>query len=262
MTKMYPTADAVSGEAKDGLIDLIYRLADDDLILGHRNSVWTGLGPILEADIAMSSLAQDEVGQAVVYYGLLHELGEPDPDTLAFARGPEDYRCASLTALDRGDWAFSTVRQYFYDVYKTHRLASLAESTYEPLAQVARKVRGEQKYHMMHSRMWVSRLGDATDESRERMQKSVDELYAHALGLFESTPFEQVIADQGFCVTESSLLETWRDEVHSMLAQAGLTVPTDAKPVYGGRKGLHGAALKSLLDEMQQVYRLEPTAQW
>ncbi len=262
MKKTFASPDSVSGESRDALIDLIYRLADDDLILGHRNSVWTGLAPILEADIAMSSLAQDEIGQAVAYYRLLHDLGEPDPDTLAFTRSAQDYRCASLTLLDRGDWAFSTVRQYFYDVYKTHRLASLSDGTYAPLAQLARKVRGEQKYHMMHSRMWVSRLGDATDESRERMQRSVDTLYGHALGLFEPTPFEQIIADHGFCTTESGLFETWRDEVHSMLDHAGLTIPGDVTPKHGGRRGQHLPELQLLLDEMQQVYRLEPTAQW
>ncbi len=258
----FANAESVAGEVKDALIDLIYRLADDDLILGHRNSVWTGLAPILEADIAMSSLAQDEIGQAVAYYTLLHELGEDDPDTLAFARGVEDYRCASLTVLDRGDWAFTTVRQYFYDVYKTHRLAALTESAYVPLAQLARKVRGEQKYHMMHSRMWVSRLGDATDESHQRMQAAVDALYGHALGLFEPTPHEAVAVEAGFCVAEADLLAAWRAEVEPMFEQAGLTSPGDAKPVYGGRRGAHAAELQTLLDEMQQVYRLEPTAAW
>lgn len=258
----YKSAGDIPGEAKTAVVDLLYRLGDDDLMIGHRHSEWTGLAPILEADIAFSSIAQDQMGQALAYYRLLHELGEPDPDTLAFTRGPDQYRCASLTVLEKGDWAFSTVRQFFYDVAKSLRLAELRDSTYVPLAQLARKLRGEQKYHLMHAQMWVSRLGDATEQSHQRMQGAVDELYGHALGLFEPTELDDAIATCGIGPLEGVLCEKWQNEANKMLADSGLSVPQDPKPVYGGRTGKHPKALEDLLDDMKKVYRLDPTATW
>src|SRR6186997_1365783 len=96
--------------------DLLFRMADDELLLGHRDSEWTGLGPILEEDIAFSSMAQDELGHALVWYQLLHELGEDEPNRLAFLRDAAAWRNARLVELPRGDYAFSLVRQYLFDL--------------------------------------------------------------------------------------------------------------------------------------------------
>lgn len=260
--KKYAGPVDIAGDEKSALIDLLYRLADDDLVIGHRNTEWTGLGPILEADIAFSSIAQDQIGQALAYYRILHDLGEPDPDTLAFSRGPQDYRCASLCYLEKGDWATSTVRLFFYDTYKSLCVRELCDSAYEPLAHLARKVRGEQKYHLMHAQMWISRLGDATTESHGYMQSAVDKLYPYALGLFEPTPWSPLIASIGFGRDEGELCESWRREAAAALAASGLTTPMNVEPVYGGRRGRHEPALASLLDAMQQVYRLDPGATW
>ena len=164
MDAVLETPDALNDRTRTALIDLLYRLADDELIIGHRDSEWTGLGPILEADIAFSSMAQDEMGHALAYYHLLSELGEGDPDTLAFGRSPEQFRCASLVSLPKADWGFSVLRQFLYDTAECVRLSALAHSAYRPLAHLARKLQSEEKYHLMHGRMWVLRLGDATDE--------------------------------------------------------------------------------------------------
>lgn len=258
----YPSAGDIQGDDKSGLIDLLYRLADDDLVIGHRNSEWTGLAPILEADIAFSSIAQDQIGQARAYYGLLQDLGESDPDTLAFLRDADTYRCASLGALARGDWAFSTVRLFLYEVYKSLRLAALCESGYVPLAQLSRKLRGEQKYHLMHAKMWITRLGDGTPDSHQRMQSALDELYGHALGLFEQTKWNDCIAASGIGPDESALGDAWRAEIATLLTDCGLSVPCDAEAVLGGRQGKHPPDLNPLLEAMQKVYRLEPTASW
>src|SRR5512141_2016888 len=96
--------------------DLLYRIADDELILGHRNSEWTGLGPILEEDIAFSSIAQDQIGHAVSIYTMLHEqFGEPTPDALAFGREEHEFRCSHLVELPIGDYAFSLIRHFLFD---------------------------------------------------------------------------------------------------------------------------------------------------
>ena len=161
------TLESLTGINREAAINLLYRLADDELIVGHRNSEWTGHGPILEADIAFSSMAQDEMGHAQAYYQLLHQLGEREPDALAFGRKPREFRCASLVCLPKGDWGFSILRQFLYDASETVRLTALSQSALVPLAQLTAKLRGEEKYHLMHGRSWVLRLGNATEEDRK-----------------------------------------------------------------------------------------------
>lgn len=253
---------ALSPRVKSAIIDLLYRLADDNLVLGHRNSEWTGLAPILESDIAFSSMAQDKMGHALTFYRLLHDLGEPEPDKLAFFRSVEEYRCCSLVALPRGDWAFSVVRHFLFDEAARIRHEALAESSYEPLATVARKLRGELKYHTMHGRMSVQRLGTGTAESRSRLQRALDELYPHSLSVFEATQWDEMLADENVQPREADLCERWREAVVPMLEEASLHVPSDAEPVCGGRAGRPPDSLKKLLDEMQKVYRLAPDAEW
>ncbi len=260
--KKFQAFDELSGAVRESVIDLLYRLADDELVIGHRNSEWTGHGPILEADIAFSSMAQDEMGHAQAYYQMLHQLGEADPDTLAFGRKPRQYRCASLVCLPNGDWAFSVLRQFLYDAAETVRLIAFSESTLVPLAQLATKLRGEEKYHLMHGRTWVLKLGNGTEESQKRMQAALDLAYPHALGLFEPTEFDEPLAQAGISPREGELRKQWESAVSPVLADARLRVPDNAKPVYGGRVGKHPEALKQLLDQLQLVYNIDPMAKW
>lgn len=256
------TLDALTGATREAVIHLLYRMADDELIIGHRNSEWTGHAPILEADIAFSSMAQDEMGHAQAYYDMLHVLGERDPDTLAFGRKPREYRCASLVCLPKGDWGFSLIRQFLYDAAEQVRLTALAESSLVPLAQLTTKLRGEEKYHMMHGRTWVLRLGNATTESHAKMQAALDRAYPHALGLFEPTEFDETLAQAGVCPREEELQKQWESAVAPVLDDAGLEVPDSARPVFGGRVGKHPPELAELLDQMQAVYSIDPAAKW
>ena len=203
--KPIETLDALESMTRDAVIDLLYRMADDELVIGHRDSEWTGLAPILEGDIAFSSMAQDEIGHAQAYYEMLHALGEPDPDTLAFTRKAREFRCASLVSLPKGDWAFSVMRQFLYDAAETVRLTARAAGTLVPLAQLTTKLRGEEKYHLMHGRTWVLRLGRGTEESREKMQHALALAYPCALALFESTEADEVLAQAGICPREEQL---------------------------------------------------------
>ena len=262
MTETIQAAESLSGALKAAVIDLLYRLADDELIIGHRNSEWTGLAPILEADIAFSSMAQDEMGHALAYYNLLHELGEDAADKLAFTRNAGQFRCASLVALERQDWAFSIVRQFLYDCAENVRLTALCQSTYAPLAALARKLLAEEKYHLMHGRSWIVRLGSADDESHERMQAALTAAMPHALGMFEPTPHSQLLFDAGVCPAEDELQRQWLDTIGSDIAEAGLKHEPLPEPHYGGRSGKCGGELVKLLDDMQKVFRLDPTASW
>jgi ring-1,2-phenylacetyl-CoA epoxidase subunit PaaC len=240
---------------------LLFRLADDELVIGHRNTEWTGHGPILEADIAFSSMAQDELGHAQAYYSLLHDLGEADPDRLAFMRGPADFRCAQLVELPKGDWAFSIVRQFLYDAAESVRLAALSQSSYAPLAQAARKFAGEEKYHLMHGKTWVLQLGQAAGESRARMQAALDQCFPYALGLFETTEVDDAIVAEGLQKSETGLQRDWLALITPILADGGLNL-SDAGPVCGGRRGQHTEHLTKLLEDMQLVFRTDPQAEW
>lgn len=259
----FDSFDDLNPLTRRAVVDLLYRMADDELIVGHRNSEWTGLAPILEEDIAFSSMAQDEMGHARVYYQMLHELGEAEPDRLAFSRKVRQFRCASLVSLpnDR-NWAFCILRQFLYDAAETVRLASLSESSLTPLAQFAVKLRGEEKYHLMHGRVWVLRLGNATEESHERMQSALDFAYPHALGLFEPTEADEPLAQAGICAREEELRRQWESAVAPVLAEAGLALPENVQPVYGGRVGRHQDSLKELLEGMQLVFNIDPSAKW
>ena len=252
----------LSQKTKSALIDLLYRLADDNLVLGHRNSEWTGLAPILESDIAFSSMAQDKMGHALTFYRILQDLGELDPDQLAFLRTPEQFRCCSLVSLERGDWALSSVRQFLFDEAASVRFDALAESDYEPLAQVVRKLRGELKYHVMHGRLAMRRLGIGTDDSHGRMQIALDRLFPHALGIFEPTQWDETLAREGIQPREAELCEQWRTRIAPIIEESTLTLPADVEPAYGGRTGRHPQTLVILLEDMQKVYRLEPAAEW
>ena len=127
------------------------RLADDELILGQRDSEWTGHAPILEEDIAFSNIAQDELGHATIWYGLLSELTGEEPNELVFFRDFDDFRNVTLVELPNGDWAFSMLRQYLFDAFEMVRLSQLLESLYRPVAEAAAKIRMEELYHYRHT---------------------------------------------------------------------------------------------------------------
>ncbi|MFD2785222.1 1,2-phenylacetyl-CoA epoxidase subunit PaaC [Hymenobacter rubripertinctus] len=245
-------------------LDLLYRLADDQLILGHRNSEWNGLGPILEEDIAFSSMAQDKLGHSLQLYTLLHELGEAEPDTVAFTRNAPQFHCCQLTELPIGEYDFSLIRHFLFDHAELLRFEALADSSYEPLALVARKIKGELKYHVLHANTWVKRLGTATEEAIERMQAALEFTLPYALGIFETTDAEPEIISSGLFIGEKELQTRWEASVSKVLAQTALTLPDlrTLTPVAGGRHGQHTEHLQPLLDEMAEVFRLDPTADW
>src|SRR6187431_2797996 len=118
----------------EAIKELLYKMADDLLIIGHRNSEWTGLGPILEEDIAFSSMAQDKLGHAFALYTVLNKMGEPDPDTLAFTRKENQMKCCHLVEYPIGDYAFSLMRHFLFDEAEALRFEMLSESSFEDLA--------------------------------------------------------------------------------------------------------------------------------
>lgn len=242
--------------------DLLYKMADDQLIIGHRNSEWTGLGPILEEDIAFSSMAQDKLGQSEHLYNLLHELGEADADTVAFTRNANQFHSCHFVEYPIGEYDFSLVRHFLFDMAEAIRFEMLVNSSYENLAMIARKFKGEIKYHTMHANTWVKQLAQGNEESKVRMQSALNECWPLALGIFERGKYEDVLKEAEIFAGEEALEAQWLTEVTRLLTEAGLTIPENTTPSYGGRSGEHTDHLQPLLDEMTEVYAIDPSADW
>ena len=194
MTTAPPTLDAATRAA---LAELLLSVADDEFVIGFWDSEWTGIAPMLEEDVATSSVAQDEIGHAKALYELLADLTDADADAIAFGRGADDFRHAALLNHARGDWAFSVARRYLYETADAVRLAVLARSAHEPLAQLTGKMRREETYHLLHATAWLRRLGDGASEGRERLATSIRALWPDAQAVFTPLPNEAVLVGSG-----------------------------------------------------------------
>lgn len=246
------------------LKELLYKIADDQLILGHRNSEWTGFGPLLEEDIAFSSMAQDKVGQSYALYQMLQTLGEKNPDTVAFMRNADQFHNSILVELPNGEYDFSLIRHFLYDTAESIRFEMLSESSYQPLADISKKIRAELRYHTLHANTWVKQLGSATEESISRLQRSLDLAMPYALGMFEESPYEKELIGSKIFGGEKELKDRWIKKVETVIAQTQLNLPDwkTLQPVTGGRVGKHSEYLQPLLDEMSEVFKIDPTAEW
>jgi len=246
---------------KTALAARLTALADDELILAHRDSEWTGHAPILEEDIALANIAQDELGHATVFFGLLQNLTGDDPDQMAFFREPAAFRNVQLVELPKGDWAFTMLRQYLFDAYEYILLPVLAESRYEPLADATAKIRQEEIYHLRHSHAWVERLGLGTEESNRRMQNALNTLWPYQAQLFVPAPEDEVLVEAGFFPDVRALASTWTELVRPHLMACDLAIPVETPSVSDDR-AVHTPHLTALLNDMQQVARWEPEGEW
>jgi ring-1,2-phenylacetyl-CoA epoxidase subunit PaaC len=240
-------------------VERLTALADDELVLAHRDSEWTGHAPILEEDIALANLAQDELGHAGLWFGLRHALDGSDTDALVFFRDAPAYRNVQLVELPKGDWAFTMLRQYLFDAYESVLLARLEGSRYTPLAEAAQKVRREERFHLQHTHAWVERLGLGTQESNERMQRALETLWSYAQQLFVPLPGDVVLVPEGIVPDAEALRAEWQGVVLPHLEASNLRVPASAEPPARSRE-VHTDNLAELLAEMQAVARLEPAA--
>jgi ring-1,2-phenylacetyl-CoA epoxidase subunit PaaC len=256
----------VPEQLKPALTTLLLALADDKLLLGHRNSDWTGLGPILEEDIAFSHLAQDEMAHAQAVYELVGQLNGKSADQIAFGRRPEEYRCASIVeVLDEFDWATAMARKFFCDHFDVLRLERMSHSAWKPLADLSRRMLDEEKLHTEHVNGWMVRLGKGSRESHDRMQKAIDALAPEATWLFE--PFDGLkglVDAKIYPGSDFTMADSWTAALQRVATSAGLTVRVEfgSPQTKGGRRGVHTPHLKALLDEMCEVWRLEPGAAW
>jgi ring-1,2-phenylacetyl-CoA epoxidase subunit PaaC len=209
----------------------ILELADDELILGWRNSEWTGIAPFLEEDVAFSSIAQTEIGHARAWYELAArqtERGGADADALAFDRDPNEYRCAPLVELRLvPDWARTIARHWLYETADAIRIQALKDSSEPGIAGLAEKIDREETYHRMHADMWQERLHEEA-----RFRQAVDELWPYSLGIL-ADPQRELLCER-----------------------VGLNA---VDPV---ERGLHSDEFRALWEEMTVVRRSVPGATW
>jgi ring-1,2-phenylacetyl-CoA epoxidase subunit PaaC len=242
---------------------LLLACADDELILGHRHAEWTGFAPDIESDVAMSSIAQEELGHARVLYEQIAALDGTSADRLAFGRAPDAFRNAVLVERPNGDWAFSIVRAWLYDHADTVRLQALAASPLGGFASLARTLLREEKYHVLFSDAWLERLAKGGEEAGARVQRALDAAWPDALGLFEATPdADHLAAVRALAAGTAAQQSRWEAAVRPRLGALGLIAPEGAGATAGGRAGRHLPDLGMLLTEMTSVWRSDPEARW
>jgi ring-1,2-phenylacetyl-CoA epoxidase subunit PaaC len=209
-------------------VDLFLQLADDELMLGWRNSEWTGIAPFLEEDVAFSSIAQTEIGHARAWYELAAEELGTDADALAFDREPDEYRCSPFVELRLvPDWARTIARHWLYETADAIRIADLKASDDPSVAGLAEKIDREETYHRMHADMWAERLRD-----EPRFLAAVDDLWPYSLGMLRDSQREQLCERVG------------RDPVDAI------------------ERGEHTEDLRPLWEDMTMVRRSVPGATW
>jgi ring-1,2-phenylacetyl-CoA epoxidase subunit PaaC len=242
------------------LIDYTLHLADSALILGHRNSEWCGHGPILEQDIAISNIALDCLGQARNFYQYAAELtgNATTEDTFAYLRDVTDFKNCLLVELPNGDWAQTILRQFFFSTYQYYLYQQLQNGSDERLAAIAAKALKEVTYHVRWSSEWVIRLGDGTSESRQRMEKAIDNIWGYTGELCMPAAFET----DHHPVDLSSVKKQWNEKVQSVFEEATLVLPVDNWMHSGGKEGKHTEHLGYILTEMQFLQRAYPGAEW
>lgn len=246
------------------LFEFLLRLGDDRLVLGHRLSEWCGHGPILEEDIATANIALDLVGQGTLFLKLAAEVQAAGrtADDLAFFREAVEYRNLQLVELPKGDFAFTMMRQFLFDAFSVHLLDALQKSTNTEVAAIASKALKEARYHTRHSSQWVIRFGDGTEESHNRVQNALNELWRFTGEMFLDDEVATNLQNEGVAPLPSSLATPWRTIVDDVLKQATLSVPDNAFMMRGGRDGKHTEHLGHMLSEMQIVARSHPGAEW
>ena len=247
----------------DGLDELLRSMADDEFVIGFSDSEWTGIAPLLEEDIAMSSLAQDELGHAQALYGLLADVtGAADGDALAYDREPAEYRHARLLDHGRGDWAMTMARRYLYETADAVRLGALAGGSWAPLAELVGKLVREERYHLMHVGLWLDRLATTTGEPRDRLIAALETLGPDSGTVFTPLPGEPALVAAGILARPMVELEQeWRAGLTGTFERLRLPTPPPTRDPARGRTD-HGRAFEWLHGEFTVVRRSDPGATW
>jgi len=260
-------------------LQYLLRLADNALILGQRNAEWTGHGPVLEEDIALSNLSLDLIGQARLLYTHAGRIegaltGTPrNEDDYAYWRAESAFRNYTLLELPHAgpmvatsaaarDYAVTIVRHFLYAAVMVPMWEALTASADTDLAAIAAKSLKEMRYHLAHTRDWLVRFGDGTEASHARAQAALDWLMPYTNEFFATDAVEEAVAKAGIGVRLADLREAWETIVRDALDEATLAWPESGPFVSNGKHGVHSEHMGYLLAEMQGLARQFPGASW
>ena len=274
-----PVNDSTDQLINQSTIHYCLHLADNALILGQRNAEWTGHGPILEQDIAISNIALDLIGQARNFYQYAARLinqstSQPinqttgsgregvTEDTLAYFRNATDFKNCLLVELPKGDWAVTVLRQFFFSTYQFYLYRQLQNSSDAALAAIAEKSLKEVTYHLRWSAEWVIRLGDGTTESNRRINGALQELYPYTGELTGNAVYETALSQIGIAVDLTIIQQPWMDKINEVFTKATLQWPPIEEKQTGGKEGNHSEQLALLLEDMQILQRTYPGTEW
>ncbi|MEA2834759.1 MAG: ring,2-phenylacetyl-CoA epoxidase subunit PaaC [Methylobacteriaceae bacterium] len=246
------------------LLNLVLRRADDALILGHRLSEWCGHAPMVEEDIALANIALDLIGQARALYDYAAQVDGSGLSEDHFGYRREQHQCRNCLLVEQpnGDFAATIVRQVLFSAFMGLYWPEMMNSRDETLAAIAAKAEKETAYHLRHSAEWLIRLGDGTEESHERAEAALDELWIYTGELFESDDIEYELVRSSVVPDVSTLRDPWQKRIEPILREATLTIPSASFMQTGGRSGRHTEYLGYVLADLQFLQRVHPEAVW
>ena len=241
----------------------ILRIADTTLILSQRLSEWCSKGPSLEEDIALSNISLDLLGQANGLLEYVSKLnGKISADDYAFKRDEREFYNFQICEIENGHFGDTIIRQFLIDVYFKLYYQELEKSKDETLSALATKSLKEVSYHLRHSSNWVIRLGDGTQESKDKIQKSLNNIWKYTGEFFEMDELDEKMLKEKIGVNNKNLKKDWDKLVDETLNKAKLKRPEDGYMMTGSRKGIHTEMLGKILSEMQYLPRAYPDAKW
>ncbi|WP_293894518.1 1,2-phenylacetyl-CoA epoxidase subunit PaaC [Flavobacterium sp.] len=249
---------------KDNLVQYIYGIADNALILGQRLGELCGHGPSLETDIAMTNISLDLLGQVRSYYQYAAQLqgGDVTEDTIAFLRLEREYKNILLVEQPNTDFAYSITRQFLFDIFHLALLEQLQNSKDEMLSAIAKKSIKEVLYHTRFSSDWIKRLGDGTEESHDRIQTAMNDLWIFTDELFHQTDADKAIVTEGIGVDVTLLKAGFYQKINAILEEATLQQPAIEYFQKGGKLGIHSEHMGYILTEMQFMQKTYPNMNW
>jgi len=260
------TLDTIPAKRTGLLHEYTLRLADDRLILGQRLSEWCAFGPELEEDLALANIALDMIGHSAALYELAADISGvegKDEDYYAYFRDDIDFKNLKICELPIGDFAFTIARQFLFSAYSYFLYNRLLEEGAEEFRGILSKHFKEIKYHLRHSREWVLRLGDGTEESHTRLQNAVDDIWMYTGEFFDMDKIDQKAIEAGIGINPESFYNEWKKLIVDTLEEATIEVPDfDQYMQEGGRRGFHTEHLGHLLAKMQFLRRSYPDAEW
>lgn len=239
------------------------RIADSSLILAQRLSAWCSSGPTLEEDIALTNISLDLFGQANGFLEYAANLdGKRSADDLAFKRDSEEFFNLQITEQENGHFGDTIARQFLYSSFFLLFYNELSNSKDETLAAIAEKSLKEIKYHLRYSSNWIIRLGNGTEESKKKIQKSFDDIWIFTGEFFEMDNLDNNMHQDGIGVNNIALKDQWNESVSEILKESTIEIPKVTEMKTGSKKGIHTNLLKDILKEMQYLPRKYPDAKW